>query len=184
MSKACKYLCFLAFFASFIIFTACSSGNKKTDEQHPKLENREGKGRLTDHPVDSTKEILLPDVNGKERSIEQMHGDYVLMDVILEVPQKGDKHIARLKKAYQTFHSRGLQIYQICMSEDADAWRRVAKTYPWTAVYDNATLQSELLEKYYVVTIPSMRLFSREGKSLGDVNANNLQQKLQELLGK
>lgn len=181
MFRASKFLCIISV---FFILSACSSGNKNSGGQQHQIESREGKGKLTDTPVDSTKEILLPDANGNDRSIEQMHGDYVLMDVILNVPQKGDKHIARLKSVYQKYHSRGLQIYQICMSDDADAWRNVAKTYPWTAVYDNKTLQSELIEKYYVVTIPSMRLFSRDGKPMGDVNAEQLQQKLHNLLGK
>ena len=164
------YLILLCFFCS------CNAGSDKKTSSG-------AKGALTEQIVDSTTEVMLTDANGNERSIEQMHGSVVLMDVLYEVPKVKSPHQALLREVYDQFASQGLQIYQVCLSEDADAWRNVAKELPWTAVYDNKTLQSALIEKYKIITIPSMRLFDRNGKSIGgDISEKELKNKLKESL--
>lgn len=129
-------------------------------------------GMLTDTPVDTTTEVLLPDASGQQRSIEQFRGNTVIMDVLLETPSADDRHIARLRSIYNRYHSEGLEIYQICLDTMPDRWRSYAKTLPWIAVYDDKTLQSALLEKYRVLTIPSTQIFNPDGtrtsKTLND----------------
>lgn len=135
-----------------LLFVSCKSENKT--QPH---------GMLTDTPVDSTTEVLLPDASGEQRSIEQLRGNIVIMDVLLETPKEGDRHMARLRSIYERYHDKGLEIYQVCLDTTPERWRTVAKTLPWVAVYDNKTLQSSLLEKYKVMNIPSTQIFNRDG---------------------
>lgn len=135
-----------------LLLAACKGENKP--RQH---------GMLTDTPVDSATEILLPDASGESRSIEQLRGNVVIMDVLLEAPKDGDRHMARLHSIYNRYHSRGLEIYQVCLDTVPDRWRAVAKSLPWVAVYDDRSLQSALIEKYKVMNIPSTQLFNRDG---------------------
>lgn len=155
-----KSLTFLSLIV-ILLLAACKSENKP--RQH---------GMLTDTPVDSTTEVLLPDANGQQRSLEQLRGNTVIMDVLLETPSADDRHIARLRSIYNRYHSEGLEIYQICLDTMPDRWRSYAKTLPWIAVYDDKTLQSALLEKYKVLTIPSTQVFNPDGtrtnKTLND----------------
>ncbi len=137
-----------------LLFLACKNG-KDGSTQH---------GALTDTPVDTTEEIILPDANGGEHSIEQLKGNVVIMDVLLATPDKDSDHMKSLKHVYDKYHSQGLEIYQVCLDTIPERWTAMAKTLPWIAVYDNRTLQSALLEKYSVVNIPSMQLFDRNGK--------------------
>ncbi len=159
MNKALIYISFI----TTLFLTACKTENKS----HPH-------GMLTDTPVDSTTEILLPDASGESRSIEQLRGNVVVMDVLLETPKEGDRHMARLHSIYQRYHSKGLEIYQVCLDTIPERWRAVAKSLPWIAVYDDKTLQSSLLEKYKVMNIPSTQIFNRDGKKtskgLGEID--------------
>lgn len=160
MKKTLTYISLIL----ILLLASCKSENNK-NRPH---------GMLTDAPVDSATEILLPDANGTEHSVEQLRGNVVIMDVLLETPSDGDRHMARLRTIYDRYHTQGLEIYQVCLDTMPDRWRTVAKTLPWVAVYDNRSLQSSLLEKYRVMNIPSTQLFNRDGtrsaKSLDDID--------------
>ncbi len=143
-----------------LLAVSCTGGDKQSSVDQHKDSSKPMQ------VVDTTAEVLLPDADGQSRSMEQMKGSVVLMDVLYEVPSSDDRHIERLREVYDKYSARGLQIYQVCMSQDADAWRRYATSLPWTAVYDDHTLQSSLLVKYHVVNIPSTQLFDRDGKCI------------------
>lgn len=151
---------FVYIFMVVLLAVSCTGGDKQSSvDQHDD-------SSVAVQVVDTSAEVLLPDADGQSRSVEQMKGSVVLMDVLYEVPSANDKHIERLREVYEKYSAHGLQIYQVCMSQDADAWRIYAKSLPWTAVYDDNTLQSSLLVKYHVVNIPSTQLFDRDGRCI------------------
>lgn len=136
--------------------------------------------------TDSTEEVQLPSVNGTgEVSVEQLQGSVVIMDVLYSTPPMGDSRMQTLRRIYDKYHDRGLEIYQVCMDTIPERWAQMAKTLPWVAVYDDNTLQSRLLAKYKVMTIPSMQLFNREGKRISkSVTIKTLEKTVEDELAK
>lgn len=136
--------------------------------------------------ADTTEEVELPSVNGAgDVSIEKLQGNIVLMDVLYTTPGQDDSHLQTLRRVYSQYHDRGLEIYQVCMDTIPERWAQMAKTLPWVAVYDDNTLQSRLLAKYKVMTIPSMQLFNREGKRVSkSVTIKTLEKAVEDELAK
>ncbi len=60
-----------------------------------------------------------------------------------------------LANAYQKYHDKGLEIYQVAFDNDEYQWRQSAKNLPWITVYDPATQQATVINQYNIVGLPT-----------------------------
>jgi thiol-disulfide isomerase/thioredoxin len=132
-------------------------GSKQVAEFQSALK---GTGDLTGKPAPSFK---LQSVAGKEVSLEDLKGKFVLLDFWATwcVPCRHDLPV--IEKLHQEFHRKGLAVIGIDAGEDSDTISQFLQTsklsYPILLTADSSVLPS-----YNVTAFPTLVLLDADGK--------------------
>lgn len=111
-----------------------------------------------------------PDINGKELSLTDFRGSYVLLDFWGSwcVPcRKGNPHLITL---YEKYKQSGLEIIGIAADDKTpDAWRKAVQDdkLPWLQILQGDTNESSIGKKYNVGYYPTKILIDKQGKIIG-----------------
>ena len=107
--------------------------------------------------VASIIDIKLQDYTGKEYKLSQVAADHrvVLLDFTAYATEVSPQLNKLLNDIYQTYHSRGLEIYQLSVDSDNVLWREAAKNLPWITVFDPMGINSQTVGAYNVDGIPT-----------------------------
>ena len=60
-----------------------------------------------------------------------------------------------LNDIYQSYHAKGLAIYQVSLDQDNVAWRQAAQNLPWITVFDPMSINPKTVGAYNVNGIPT-----------------------------
>ena len=130
-------------------------------------------------------EIILPDPDGDTIRLSSTRGNIVLLDFWASWCTPCRKENPNLVKAYDTFHRRGFQIYQVSLDKTKEAWiKGIEKDHleKWIHVSDVKYWQSVVVPLYELEKIPSNFLLDREGRIIGvNLRGEMLQRKLTEV---
>ncbi len=105
------------------------------------------------------------DINGKNLSLQNLQGKYVLLDFWGSwcVPcRKGNPHLISL---YEKYKNLGFEIVGIAADDNTkDAWRKAVKEdkLPWLQI-----LQGNLSEQYNITYYPTKILIDKKGNIIG-----------------
>lgn len=117
-------------------------------------------------------EIVLADVNGEERSLTSLKGKVIVL--YFWDPSVVEQRIFNvgLKEVYESYGSRGFEIYQVALTPDKTAWAMQVKEQelPWISVCDPSGASSTAAMMYNVSQLPAMFVISRDG----EITARNL----------
>lgn len=133
-------------------------------------------------PGSMAKNFTATDLNGKQVSLSDFKGKYVLLDFWASwcIPcRKGNPH---LKELYAKYKDKGIEF--IGVSDDdskPDAWRKAVEKdgLPWLHVlrgFDmdkltkNVPNDSDISEKFGIHVLPTKILIDKEGKIIGRFN--------------
>lgn len=107
--------------------------------------------------VASIIDIKLQDYNGKEYSLTKVAAEnrVVLLDFTAYGTEVSPQLNKLLNDIYQSYHSRGLEIYQIGLDQNNVTWREAAKNLPWITVFDPMNINSQNVGTYNVTGIPT-----------------------------
>ena len=107
--------------------------------------------------VASIIDIKLQDYNGKEYSLTKVAADnrVVLLDFTIYQTEYSPQINKLLNDIYQSYHSRGLTIYQVSLDQDNVAWRQAAQNLPWITVFDPRSVNSQYVGAYNVTGMPT-----------------------------
>ncbi len=107
--------------------------------------------------VASIIDIKLQDYNGKEYSLSKVAAEnrVVLLDFTAYGTEVSPQLNKLLNDIYQSYHSRGLEIYQIGLDQNNVTWREAAKNLPWITVFDPMNINSQNVGTYNVTGIPT-----------------------------
>ena len=107
--------------------------------------------------VASIIDIKLQDYNGKDYSLSKVAAEHrvVLLDFTAYGTEVSPQLNKLLNDIYQSYHSRGLEIYQVSLDQDNVTWREAAKNLPWITVYDPMSINSQTVGAYNVTGIPT-----------------------------
>ena len=107
--------------------------------------------------VASIIDIKLQDYNGKDYSLTKVATDnrVVLLDFTAYGTEVSPQINKLLNDIYQSYHNRGLEIYQVSLDQDNVTWREAAKNLPWITVYDPMSINSQTVGAYNVTGIPT-----------------------------
>ena len=107
--------------------------------------------------VTSLIDIKLQDYDGKEYSLSKVAADnrVVLLDFTAYTTDISPQLNKLLHDIYQSFHNRGLAIYQVSLDQDNVAWRQAAQNLPWITVFDPMSINSKNVGAYNVNGIPT-----------------------------
>lgn len=146
--------------------------NKKTTSAGP-VENLEAP------------EIILPSPEGDTIRLSSTRGSYVLLDFWASWCSPCRMENPNLLRAYNLYHNRGFQIFQVSLDKTKEAWIQGIKDdklEKWLHVSDVRYWNSVVVQLYKLDQIPTNYLLDREGRIIAsNLRGDALQQKLAEL---
>ena len=128
----------------------------------------------------------LKDINGNRVLFSSLKGKYVLLSFWASVSDECVAENLEFKQLYKTYKSRGFEIYQISLDQDADTWKRAVKfdELSWISVIEDDPIKAPTARLYNIQVIPYNYLYDKQGKIIGkDLHGKNLQLKLTQLFG-
>lgn len=130
-------------------------------------------------------EIALPSPQGDTIRLSSTRGSVVLLDFWASWCQPCRGENPNLVKAYDMYHTKGFQIYQVSLDKTKEAWIKGIqedKLSKWIHVSDVKYWNSVVVPLYRLESIPMNYLLDREGKIIAtNLRGEALQNKLSEL---
>lgn len=109
-------------------------------------------------------DIALRDIKGNVRKLTDLKGKVVLLDFSIFQSPGGSAHNLMLRELYNTYASKGLEIYQVSLDADEHYWKTSASNLPWICVRDGNGVYSTNVAVYNVRQVPSVFLINRDNE--------------------
>ncbi len=129
-------------------------------------------------------DIELPNPDGKVISLSSLRGKYVLLDFWAAWCSPCRRESPNLVRAYNKYHDKGFEIFQVSLDKTRDDWVRAIKAdkLDWIHVSDLKYWGSPAAKLYYVQSIPANFLIDTEGKIIAtNLRGPALERKLSEI---
>lgn len=110
-------------------------------------------------------ELEMPDVNGEMVKLSSLAGKPFIL-YFWTAQDAGHKMLNHdLMEIYSQYHSKGLEIYQVCVDADKTNWATTVKAQklPWINVCDGLAEYSQAPALYNVTSIPTIYIFDAQG---------------------
>jgi len=130
-------------------------------------------------------DIRLPDPNGDTITLSSLRGKVILLSFWASWDQASVSHNLPLKGIYNTYHSRGLEIYQVSFDSEKEAWVNAIEydELPWINVSELSYPESRVAAIYNLEELPVVFLIDRKGQIVGkNFNRIDLDRNIQRLL--
>ena len=133
-------------------------------------------------------EISLPTPEGDTIKLSSTRGTVVLLDFWASWCSPCRQENPNLVKAYNLFHKKGFQIFQVSLDKTREAWLKGIKDDQldkWIHVSDIQYWNSVVVPLYKIESIPSNFLLDKDGRIIAsNLRGEKLQEKLTELFNK
>ncbi len=130
-------------------------------------------------------EISLPNPDGDTIRLSSTRGSVVLLDFWASWCAPCRRENPTLVEAFNLYHKRGFQIYQVSLDKSREAWIRGIREDNlgrWIHVSDIKYWNSEVVPLYRINSIPYNLLLDREGRVIAtNLRGNALNVKLAEV---
>jgi thiol-disulfide isomerase/thioredoxin len=130
-------------------------------------------------------EITLPSPEGDTIKLSSTRGSIVLLDFWAAWCGPCRQENPNLVKAYDTYHKKGFQIFQVSLDKTKEAWIKGIKDDKlerWIHVSDIQYWNSVVVPLYKIESIPSNLLLDKDGKIIAsNLRGEQLQVKLAEI---
>jgi peroxiredoxin len=130
-------------------------------------------------------EIALPSPEGDTIKLTSTRGSYVLLDFWASWCGPCREESPNLVKAWNLYHNKGFQIYQVSLDKTKEAWIKGIQDdglEKWIHVSDVSYWQSNVVPLYKIKSIPANYLLDKEGRIIAtDLRGDALRRKLAEL---
>lgn len=125
----------------------------------------------------------FPDNKGNERRLSDLKGQVVLLDFTAYGMKGSQDRILAMRRLYEKYHSRGLEIYQVALDGNEHYWKTVADQLPWVCVWNAEGLDNDMVSIYNLQTLPTWFLVDRGSNLVGRMEfINNLDAEIERLL--
>ena len=129
-------------------------------------------------------DIQLTDNKGRLRSLKELKGKVVMLDFhVFATGRQSAERIMQLRSLYNTYHSRGFEIYQVSLDQNEHFWKTETANLPWICVWDPDGLESVNLRNYNVQQVPTFFLIDKNNVlQKRDTQISNLDATIQSML--
>lgn len=137
------------------------------------LEGRKALGRFVQIPDSSAIavntsgviDIKRYDSRGKEHSLAEItgKGKPVVLSFTLYGSDFSPSYNRLLNEAWEKYHDRGMEIYQLGFDADEVAWKESTLPLPWICVYNSPSDGIQPLAAYNVGSLPATFIIDRNG---------------------
>jgi thiol-disulfide isomerase/thioredoxin len=127
---------------------------------------KEGQNALL-KPGDVAPEITLPSQGGEMTKLSSTRGNFVLLDFWASWCNPCRLENPNLVKAYDLYHSKGFQIFQVSLDKTKEDWLKGIendKLGRWIHVSDVKYWNSAVVPLYKIESIPFNLLLDKDGK--------------------
>ncbi len=141
--------------------------------------------KMMNEASNSIPEIEEEDINGRKIKLSSLKGKLVLLSFWASWDEPSRKENKNLLKTYNTYKSKGFEIYQVSLDRSKILWEGAIEQdkLPWINVSDLRYTDSYPARVYNVQKIPANYLISRDGEIIGkDLFGRILDEKLNDLL--
>ncbi len=108
-------------------------------------------------------DISLPNAKGSKVDLSSFKGQFILLDFTVYQSDLSLKHNEILRRLHDKYSSKGLVIYQVSFDSDVHFWKNAAIHFPWNAVHDSNSINSDLLKTYNIRELPTAYILNKEG---------------------
>lgn len=130
-------------------------------------------------------EISLPTPNGDTIKLSSTRGSIVLLDFWAAWCAPCRMENPNLVKAYDAYHKKGFEIFQVSLDKTKEAWMKGIKDDKlerWIHVSDIQYWNSVVVPLYKIESIPTNLLLDKDGKIIAsNLRGEKLQEKLAEI---
>ncbi|HKK42978.1 MAG TPA: TlpA disulfide reductase family protein [Bacteroidales bacterium] len=133
-------------------------------------------------------EISLPDPEGDTIKLSSTRGSVVLLDFWASWCNPCRRENPNLVKAYNLYHKKGFQIFQVSLDKTKEAWLdgiKFDQLGKWIHVSDLKYWNSVVVPLYKIESIPCNYLLDKNGRIIAsNLRGEQLQNKLAEIFNK
>lgn len=131
-------------------------------------------------------DIKLKGPDGKEVSLSSLRGHIVLLDFWATWCGPCLRELPNVKKIYDLYHSKGLEILGVSLDDEKDAekWKQMIKDREMSWHHGSSLMgwDCPVAKTYNVTAIPRMYIIDKDGKIIAqDLRGEALQEKMAEL---
>jgi peroxiredoxin len=125
--------------------------------------------KLIDEKGSNFPDISLPNSQGKEVNLSSLKGKFIILSYWASQNAASRKQNKTLKKVYNKYQNKGLEIYQVSVDKDAKLWNKAIAQdqLNWTNVCDVKTGSAIATQLYNIQKIPSNYLIDQSGEIVG-----------------
>ncbi len=127
-------------------------------------------------------DFTFPDLEGKEVSLSDLRGKYVLIDFWASWCGPCRKESPNVQKQYQLYKDKGFEVLGVSIDKDEKAWRKAVEEDKLDGTMLLAKDSKQVMKDYVFSGIPYMVLLDKEGKVMAlNLRGEALQEKLKEI---
>ena len=112
-------------------------------------------------------DISLPDENNETQALSQYKGKLTVVSFATTRMEKYTGFVFEMKDVYNTYHSRGLEIYEVYVDPSKILWEEQVRALPWTTVYTEDGTDDQVFMRFNIRQIPTFFLYNRKGEIVG-----------------
>jgi hypothetical protein len=129
----------------------------------------------------------LPDVNGRIQSVSSLKGRYVLVSFWSTTEQECMNELVLLKSIYESYHRKGLEIFQVSLDPDEERWKNIVRfeEIPWISVREQDPQNPVYSRLMNITRLPSNLLYDPEGNIINtNLTGRNLSIRMDQIFNK
>lgn len=131
-------------------------------------------------------DFKLKDLSGKEYTLKDFRGNYLLMDFEASWCKPCKLEIPFLKESHEKYAAKGLAIISVNLDKTRELWikDKTTENLPWKMISDLNAFDGELTKNYSVNAIPRIFLIDPESKIVSSkLRQQRILDKLEEIYG-
>lgn len=130
-------------------------------------------------------DIKLPNISGNTIALSSLKGKYIIIDFTVLTAKEYQNNLLEMKKIYNKFHSKGLEIYQVCLDKNKLLWEDFVKRQeiPWICVWDEKGEKSIAAQDWNIQTLPANYIINKQYEVVGkNLTGRRLEDRLNDIL--